>query len=418
MNKVIAIPIFAFILLLIDYYVFQGVIAATASFSSLVQQQIYYGYWGITLLTLIGLFIYHFVNPFWLGRRIRTGIMVWIFTNYISKFFVIIVMLFDEIRRGFQWIYDQILSFNAKKQLPEPETISRSSAISQAGLIVGAVPVLAIGWGIVTGAHDYRVRRRTITLPHLPKEFDGIRIGQISDIHSGSFWNRRAVQGGVELLNKEKPDMIFFTGDLVNNEAGEMRDYVSVFGKITAPLGVYSTLGNHDYGDYVRWPSKQAKIQNLQKLMETHRAMGWDLLMNEHRVIQEGDSKLAVLGIENWSAKGQFPKYGSLANAYNGTEQIPVKILLSHDPSHWMAEVIPQYSDIDLMLSGHTHGMQFGVEVGDFRWSPVKYVYKEWADLYQSGQQYLYVNRGFGYLGFPGRIGMPPEITIIELKRG
>ena len=219
------------------------------------------------------------------------------------------------------------------------------------------------------------------------------------------------------MLNKEKPDLVFFTGDLVNNQAEEMKDYVDVFDKVTAPLGVYSILGNHDYGDYVSWPSKAAKAKNLETLIQTHRAMGWDILLDEHRILKEGDGEIAIIGIENWGAKGRFPKYGNLKNAYQGTEDVPVKLLLSHDPSHWRAEVLPMYPDIDLTFSGHTHGMQFGVEIGDFRWSPVKYMYDEWADLYQSGKQYLYVNRGFGYLGFPGRIGIVPEITVIELKR-
>ena len=373
---------------------------------------------------MIGLFAYHFVNPFWLGTNIRTGIMVGIFTNYISKFVVVIFLFIDEIWRAIQWVYQKF----SGPETPTPtetaevtqaveNTIPRSEFLAKTGVILGAAPIVAISWGIISGAHDYRVRRKTLHLPNLPKEFDGVRIGQISDVHSGSFWNRTAVQGGIDMLNKEKADMVFFTGDLVNNMADEMRDYVEVFNKISAPLGVYSILGNHDYGDYVSWPSKQAKIKNLEKLIQTHRAMGWDILLDEHRILKEGDGELAIIGIENWGAKARFPKYGNLKNAYQGTEDVPVKLLLSHDPSHWQAEVVPMYKDIDLTLSGHTHGMQFGVEIGDFRWSPVKYVYKEWADLYQSGNQYLYVNRGFGYLGFPGRIGIVPEITIIELKK-
>ena len=373
---------------------------------------------------MVGLFVYHFVNPFWLGTNIRTGIMVGIFTNYISKFVVVVFLFIDEIWRAIQWVYQKI----AGPETPMPaetaevtqaveNAIPRSEFLAKTGVILGAAPIVAISWGIISGAHDYRIRRKTLHLPNLPKEFDGIRIGQISDVHSGSFWNRTAVQGGIDMLNKEKADLVFFTGDLVNNMADEMRDYVEVFNKISAPLGVYSILGNHDYGDYVSWPSKQAKIKNLEKLIQTHRAMGWDILLDEHRILKEGDGEIAIIGIENWGAKARFPKYGNLKNAYQGTEDVPVKLLLSHDPSHWQAEVVPMYKDIDLTLSGHTHGMQFGVEIGDFRWSPVKYVYKEWADLYQSGNQYLYVNRGFGYLGFPGRIGIVPEITIIDLKK-
>jgi hypothetical protein len=210
--------------------------------------------------------------------------------------------------------------------------------------------------------------------------------------------------------------MIFFTGDLVNNEASEVKDFIDVFSKLKAPLGVFSVTGNHDYGDYKDWGTKEAKAQNFKDLIEAHRLLGFDLLMNDNRMIEQGGEKLSVIGIENWGA-GRWTKYGKLEEAYRGTEEAATKILLSHDPSHWDAQVRPNFKDIDLMLAGHTHGFQFGVEVGGFKWSPSQYAYKQWAGLYQEGEQYLYVNRGFGYLGYPGRVGMPPEITIIELKR-
>jgi predicted MPP superfamily phosphohydrolase len=256
-----------------------------------------------------------------------------------------------------------------------------------------------------------------VKLPNLPHGFDGIKIAQISDIHSGSFFNKTAVRGGVEMVMKEKPDMIFFTGDLVNNEASEVRDYFDVFDKLRAPYGVFSVTGNHDYGDYHRWPSESAKRVNFQNLIEAHRLLGFRLLMNENHFLEIDGDKVAILGIENWGA-GRFSKYGKLDQAYAGTEDSSVKFLLSHDPSHWDAQVRTHYPDIDLMFSGHTHGFQFGVEVGNFKWSPSQYAYKQWAGMHQEGSQYLYVNRGYGYIGYPGRIGMPPEITIIELKRG
>jgi len=243
-----------------------------------------------------------------------------------------------------------------------------------------------------------------------------VRIAQVSDIHSGSFFNKTAVKGGVEMVMKEKPDMIFFTGDLVNNESTEVKEYIDVFNKLRAPLGVYSVTGNHDYGDYKSWSSKEVKQQNFNDLIEAHRLLGFDLLMNENRFVEQGGEKLAIIGIENWGA-GRFSKYGKMDQAYAGTEEASAKILLSHDPSHWDAQIRTTYKDIDLMLSGHTHGFQFGVEIGGFKWSPSQYAYKQWAGLYKEGEQYLYVNRGFGYLGYPGRVGMPPEITILELKR-
>jgi predicted MPP superfamily phosphohydrolase len=217
------------------------------------------------------------------------------------------------------------------------------------------------------------------------------------------------------MILAENPDLILFTGDLVNDRADEMTDYMDVFSRLKAPMGVYSTLGNHDYGDYVNWPSPEAKVQNLEALKQVHSRLGWRLLMNEHVPLERNGHKIALLGIENWGAKGRFPKYGRMDLAYPGTEQYPFKILMSHDPSHWDAEVRVKYPDIDLMLAGHTHGMQFGVELPHFKWSPVQWMYKQWAGLYSEGSQHLYVNRGFGFIGYPGRVGILPEITVIEL---
>lgn len=283
-------------------------------------------------------------------------------------------------------------------------------------MIATAVPVLTMGYGIISGAHDYRVRKVKVKLPHLPSAFHGLRIGQLSDIHSGSFFNKTAVKRGVAMLLGEKSDLIFFTGDLVNNTADELNAYIDVFDKVKAPLGVYSVLGNHDYGDYVHWASRSAKEKNYQAMCAAHRQLGWHLLINEHKIICQGSDQLAVIGVENWGTGG-FPKYGRLDQAYCGTEDAPVKLLLSHDPSHWDAQIRPQYPHIDITFSGHTHGGQLGIEVGSFKWSPVQYRYKQWAGLYQEGTQYLYVNRGYGYIGYPGRIGILPEITIMELEK-
>jgi uncharacterized protein len=212
-----------------------------------------------------------------------------------------------------------------------------------------------------------------------------------------------------------RPDLILFTGDLVNNESSEMSGFTDVFSSLKAPLGVYSVLGNHDYGDYHEWPDAESKRINLENLKQLQAEMGWRLLMNENVVLEKNNERIALIGIENWSSKARFPKYGKLPQAYEGTKDIPFKILMSHDPSHWDAEVRPSFPDIDLMLSGHTHGMQFGVEIPWLKWSPVQYVYKQWAGLYQEGRQRLYVNRGFGFIGYPGRVGILPEITMIEL---
>ena len=218
------------------------------------------------------------------------------------------------------------------------------------------------------------------------------------------------------MILREKPDLILFTGDLVNDRHEEMFDYKDIFSKLNAPMGVFSTLGNHDYGDYMSWPSDSAKKQNLESLKQLQKGMGWRLLMNEHVLFERDGEKIALLGIENFGAKGRFPKYGRMQDAYPGTENIPFKILMSHDPSHWDYQVKKEYKDIDLMLSGHTHGMQFGLENPYFKWSPVQWMYKQWAGLYEDGKQKLYVNRGFGFIGYPGRVGIMPEITVLEFS--
>jgi len=420
MSKLILIPLISIVLLLLDLYVFQAVKVTMQHAQVSWRNIVTYIYWGFSFLTIACFWLYHFGNPDNFTRVFRNFLLVIVVLNYFSKFIAAIVLLLGDIARLFQFLAQKIQTYIASDkaavaQAGSDNKISRSAFIAKSTLIAGAVPFTAMSFGIISGAHDYRIRRKTVFIDKLPKAFDGIKIGQLSDIHSGSFWNKTAVKGGVDMLLKEKPDIILFTGDLVNNEAEEVADYVPIFSKVKADLGVYSVLGNHDYGDYKNWPSQAAKKQNLEDLMEAHRLMGWNLLNNTHKAVEVNNEPLAILGIENWGA-GRFAKYGDLAKAYKGTEQYPAKILLSHDPSHWDAQVRKDYTDIDLMLSGHTHGFQFGVELGDFKWSPAQYAYKQWAGLYQSAHQKLYVNRGFGYLGYPGRIGMPPEITIIELK--
>jgi predicted MPP superfamily phosphohydrolase len=323
--------------------------------------------------------------------------------------------LVDDIRRGIQWIAGKVFFSNTEgEQLQEGETISRSLFLSWIGLGVGGGILGSLVNGF-SNKYDYHVKRIPLQFKTLPQAFKGLRIVQVSDIHSGSFNNKEAVLKGVEKIIKLNPDMILFTGDLVNNKAEEMHDYMDVFSLLKAPMGVYSTLGNHDYGDYERWENLAQKRANLERLKQIHSELGWKLLMNEHVVFEREGDKIAVIGIENWSAKARFPKYGKLPEAHAGTESVPFKILMSHDPSHWDAEVRPKYSDIDLMLAGHTHGMQFGVELPWFKWSPVQYIYKQWAGLYEEKDQKLYVNRGFGFIGYPGRVGILPEITLIEL---
>ncbi|MDX5438109.1 MAG: metallophosphoesterase, partial [Pontibacter sp.] len=294
---------------------------------------------------------------------------------------------------------------------------SRNKFLNQMGLLVAAVPFSAFIYGMVKGAYDYRVKRVTLRFPNLPAAFDGYKMLQISDLHTGSFNSTAPLQEAVQIINKQEADLVFFTGDLVNNVATELQDHLETLSGIRAKTAVYSVLGNHDYGDYVAWPSQEAKQENLRTLIESHGRMGWQILLNENRIIEKDGEQIAVLGVENWGNRAGFPKYGRLEDAYRGTESTPFKVLLSHDPSHWDGEVNQKYDDIDLMLSGHTHGMQFGVNVPGLKWSPVQYVYKQWAGLYKKGRQHLYVNTGLGFLGYPGRVGFLPEITVFELKR-
>ncbi len=417
MNKIAIILVFVVIYFLIDYYVYQGIKTLFEGSSNLAKQIFFYVYWGIFTLTLAGFLIYNFANSDQFSWTLRVFMMVGVFVNLISKLVICVFLFLDDIIRFFQWVFNKISSDSPDMANPEQtgQGISRSDFLVKTAVVAGSIPFIATSYGIISGAHDYRIRRQQVILPNLPKSFDGIKLAQISDIHSGSFFNKKAVRGGVEMLLKEKPDMVFFTGDLVNNKAEELNDYVDIFSKVKAPLGVYSTLGNHDYGDYVNWESVEAKRKNLQKLIRGHKQMGWDILMNENRSITQNGDKIAILGVENWGARG-FTQQGDLGKAYKGSEDAAVKLLLSHDPSHWEAKVRPDFRDIDISFAGHTHGFQFGVEIGDWKWSPAQYMYKQWAGLYQQENQYLYVNRGYGFLAFPGRIGMPPEITIMELK--
>ena len=413
MNKLLPVFLFTLFFLLVDLYLFQAVINISRNWSPTWKSFVRYGFWVPTFLSIAALAWWMFGDPYRVSSDTRNWIITALFANYFSKIFGILFLFVDDLQRGFRWLVG--LFYKGSSDLPG-QAITRSEFLSQAALAATAIPFGTMAFGIITGAHDYRVKRLTIKLPNLPKSFDGIIIGQVSDIHSGSFWNKTAVQGGVEMMLKEKPDVIFFTGDLVNNETSEVREYIPVFEKLKAPLGVYSVTGNHDYGDYKQWATKESKAKNFDDLIHSHKLLGFDLLMNEHRFLQQGSDKIAIIGNENWGG-GRFPKYGKLDQAYAGTEEAPVKLLLSHDPSHWDLQVRPTHPDIDLMLAGHTHGFQFGVEIGKIKWSPSQYVYKQWAGLYQEDSQYLYVNRGFGYLGYPGRIGMPPELTVIELKR-
>jgi len=406
--------IFLVLFLLVDYYLFQAVLVVTRDWAPVWKSTLRYGFWLPTGLSVAALAWWFFGNPYQFDASIRNWILTGLFANYFSKLFGILFVFTDDLQRGVRWVAGWFANDSAET-LPG-KSIPRSEFLAKSAMIAASIPFGAMAYGIISGAHDYRIRRVSVKLPNLPKSFDGITVGQVSDIHSGSFFNKTAVKGGVEMMMAEKPDLIFFTGDLVNNESREVAEYIDIFNKFRAPLGVFSVTGNHDYGDYHQWSSIEAKRRNFKLLIEAHKQMNFQLLMNQHHMIEQGGEKLAIIGNENWGG-GRFAKYGKLDLAHQGTDEAAVKLLLSHDPSHWDAQVRPMFSDIDVTFSGHTHGFQFGIEIGDIKWSPSQYAYKQWAGLYQEGGQYLYVNRGFGYLGYPGRIGMPPELTIMTLKR-
>lgn len=405
-----------------DFYFVKATLSVFKSWSDKTKSYFSKIYWAISILLIAGVFTGIYLNIF---LSLRSVILVAFFLITACKIVMLPFLLLDDLRRLVILIFRKAKTKDTTAVTPNqpaaPEermdTISRSSFLVKAGIVAAAVPLTSLTWGITSGAYDYQVRRKTLILPNLPAKFDGITMGQISDIHSGSFYNQKAVKGGVEMLLAEKPDFIFFTGDIVNDMATEMRDYQDIFKKVKAPLGVFSSLGNHDYGDYhFGKEASPAKAKNLKDVIKTHELMGWDLLMNEHRRLKVDGEEIGILGIENWGM-GRFPKYGRMDLATKDTDDLPVKLLLSHDPSHWRAEVLPKYPQIDAMFSGHTHGMQFGVRTESFQWSPIEYIYKEWAGLYQEQNQQLYVNVGYGFLGYPGRVGILPEITIFTLKR-
>jgi len=425
----ILIPL-CILLIAFDYYFYKAVLSVFKKWKPGTRKIFTVLWWSYNLLLIAGVFAGIYLNLF---LTLRAIILVGFFLTCGCKLVMLPFLVVDDLRRLVIRLFRSrpVQVPSDRKHLTEDasadasvmaapaagEPISRSEFLVKAGLVAAAVPLTSLSWGIVSGAYDYQVQRRDLILPNLPKAFDGIKLGQISDIHSGSFYNQKAVNGGVDMLLAEKPDFIFFTGDLVNDMATEMRDYQNMFTRVKAPLGVYSTLGNHDYGDYHfgKEPSPE-KARNLQDVIKTHKLMGYDLLMNENRRLKVDGEEIGILGIENWGV-GRFPKYGRMDLAVKNTDDLPVKLLLSHDPSHWRAQVLPEYPQIDAMFSGHTHGMQFGVKVGDYQWSPIEYIYKEWAGLYKENHQQLYVNVGYGFLGYPGRVGILPEITIFTLKR-
>lgn len=399
--------LFVAFLIALDIYAYQA-------FRFLVK-----GRWGTVLYFLITLFvfgglIYQFSTS---GRRNISPATQFFIVAFVimlvGKLVIILTMFGEDIFRFIKAIIGKLSGTNASFNID-----GRRKFMSQLALGLAAIPFASILYGVFKGRYNFKVLKYTLHFEDLPAAFDGYKITQISDIHSGSFDNKEKVEYAIDLINEQASDTILFTGDMVNNEAVEMEPWMDTFGRLKAKDGKFSVLGNHDYGDYVRWESVEAKQANLNRLMEMQKEMGFDLLLNEHRFLEKNGERLAVVGVENWG-EGGFKKAGDLNKAIQGLEKSDFRILMSHDPSHWEYEVKDHPEHFHLTLSGHTHGAQFGIEIpGWFKLSPVRLRYKYWAGIYEQVGQYINVNRGFGYLAFPGRVGIWPEITVITLKKG
>ena len=398
------IPIVIYIIL--EIYVYQG-------FKTVTRHYWIYLIYLVLSLGVLGYLIYQFNLPDKQGLTGARSYAIGFFLAFFAPKLIFSVLLFGEdlvrlVVSGFQ----KLAHTEQDYSLP-----SRRKFLSQLAMGIAAIPFASLLYGMYQGRYNYKVLKYVLHFDDLPDAFDGYKITQISDVHSGSFDNPEKIKYGIDLINEQKSDMIMFTGDLVNNTASEMEPWKQVFGTLQAPDGVFSVLGNHDYGDYVNWESPAAKKANLDALKGVHREMGWNLLLDENRKISRGKESIAVVGVENWGAG--FKQVGDLDKASAGLSENEFKVLLSHDPSHWQEKVKKDNKKFHLTLSGHTHGMQFGIEIpGWFKWSPVQYRYEHWAGIYEEAGRFLNVNRGFGFLAYPGRVGIWPEVSVIELRKG
>lgn len=392
---------------LVQWYAFQAIKTLGLS------RWMIYLYFGL-LAVVLGNFLYHTLNfdratGFTPSISLAAGIFM---SVVIFQLIVIFFLAFEDLLRVPQAIYHYFIDSKGEQHWP-----NRRKFISQLAIGLAAIPFASLLIGMIRGKYNYKVLHYVLEFDDLPEAFDGYTLTQISDIHSGSFDNPKKVNYGIDLINQQNADVILFTGDIVNNKAEELLPWKNAFGRLKAKDGVFSILGNHDYGDYVQWNNRKEKEDNLKLLLQTQSEMGFKVLLNETHFIEKDGQRLAIVGVENWG-KGGFKKAGDLQKAVTTVNPNDFKILLSHDPSHWEAEVLPHAFPFQLTLSGHTHGMQFGIEIpGWFKWSPVKWRYKQWAGLYEQNKQWINVNRGFGFLGYPGRVGIWPEITVISLKR-
>ena len=403
--------------LLLDWYTFLGVRTLTATWTSAVWRNIVNWGWlvavvGITVVLVTG--FGNFRHPSGM-LPFREWVLSLFLTLFITKLFFAIILLLGDLGRLIYGLTNRLFRADGATG-GEPLIPARRKFISELGVLVAAIPFGSFAYAMLKGKYDFRLHKLKLHFRDLPEAFDGFTITQISDIHSGSFDNKGAVQRGIDLARAQNSDLFVFTGDLVNNVAWEIDPYIERFGALKAPFGQYSILGNHDYGDYIQWDSLEAKARNLEDLKQRHRDLGYRLLMDEHVLLEKNGQRVALIGVQNWG-RG-FIQLGNLDRALEGLDDDIFKICLSHDPTHWEEKIRFHPTTVHLTLSGHTHGAQFGVESDHLRWSPVQYRYLDWAGLANEKDRYLYVNRGFGFLAFSGRLGIWPEVTVITLKKG
>jgi predicted MPP superfamily phosphohydrolase len=398
--------------LLFDWYVYAGLKTWCADWKSNLRRNILLRSYlvisvGTTILLILKMGAFRTASGM---RPLNEWILSLFLTFLITKLFFVIVLFIGDLARLFFGLFNKVTK-NGK----EPAFPARRKFITDIAILIAALPFTSFLYAMFKGKYDYRLYRIVVYFEDLPEAFDGFTITQLSDIHSGSFDNRAAVQSGINLAKAQKSDLFVFTGDLVNNVADEIEPYLDMFGSIKAPYGQFSILGNHDYGDYIHWNNDQEKADNLVKIKQQHHTLGYRLLLDENITINKSDQQISLVGVQNWG-RG-FIQIGDLDKALQGVPAEAFKILLSHDPTHWEDHVRYHPANIQLTLSGHTHGAQFGIECPGFRWSPVQYRYLDWAGLINEKNRWLYVNRGFGFLAFSGRLGIWPEVTVIELKR-
>jgi len=405
--------IFSVLLILIDLYAYKGVNVAMENHSIVLRRIVRFLYWTISI-SILGMLAWTILSM--QGAQTRRdhshvfSLVAIFLLFFLPKLIIVVFHGLDDLLHAGRWVWSKLL--------PGPsdgsgETLNRANFLSQLGLVLATVPFAGVLYGVTKGRHRFNVARIPVRSAGIPEAFNGLRIVQISDMHLGSYGDDTSiVQKGVDLINAEKPDLILFTGDLVNDYADEAEKFVPILSRLEAPMGKFSILGNHDYSDYVKWDSTSAKSENLEKLKRLQEEMGFTLLLDRNVSLEKGGEHIGLIGVQNWGRR--FQQYGDLAKALRGSEHHPYRILMSHDPTHWEEQVMG--TGVDLTLSGHTHGAQFGVRVNGRTYSPAQWVYRHWAGEYRENGQTLYVNRGFGFIGFPGRVGMPPEITVFDLQ--